>query len=141
MAMGIGALHHLDHILRADHSGWPFTATVTPLTWSFLAYPVLAFAWRARRSPALLRGASVALLAGFTLAAHMLIETPIDQFTMWARNYSTDPRAAGVENLLAVESPILGISAAALSMALNLLLVAIAAAFLAAGARQRRVEA
>jgi len=34
-------LHHVDHVLRADNSGWPFTPDVTPFTISLLVYPIL----------------------------------------------------------------------------------------------------
>ena len=47
---GLGVLHHIDHILRFDHSGWPFRDIVTPFTYSLLVYPLLAvaFFWRSR---------------------------------------------------------------------------------------------
>src|SRR5438045_1454539 len=38
----IGLLHHTDHVLRYDHSGWPFRPEVTPFTFSLLVYPVIA---------------------------------------------------------------------------------------------------
>jgi hypothetical protein len=44
MLLGVVAfafLHHLDHVLRADNSGWPFTPDVTPFTISLLVYPIL----------------------------------------------------------------------------------------------------
>ncbi|VXC84113.1 hypothetical protein [Sphingomonas sp. AX6] len=40
----LGILHHIDHVLRVDHSGWPFRDVVTPFTFSLLAYPILLFA-------------------------------------------------------------------------------------------------
>ena len=45
---GLGILHHLDHVLRFDHSGWPFRDIVTPFSCSLLVYPLLgiAFFWR-----------------------------------------------------------------------------------------------
>jgi hypothetical protein len=45
---GLGVLHHIDHVLRFDHSGWPFREIVTPFTYSLLVYPLLAvaFFWR-----------------------------------------------------------------------------------------------
>jgi hypothetical protein len=35
----IGLIHHTDHVLRVDHSGWPFRADLNPFTFSLLAYP------------------------------------------------------------------------------------------------------
>ncbi|HEX2742046.1 MAG TPA: hypothetical protein VHM69_16515, partial [Rubrobacter sp.] len=29
-------LHHTDHVIRGNHSGWPFQAEVTPFTFSLL---------------------------------------------------------------------------------------------------------
>src|SRR3712207_9360951 len=36
-----GILHHLDHIVRGNHSGWPFQEAVTPFTFSLLIYALL----------------------------------------------------------------------------------------------------
>ena len=45
-----GLLHHLDHIIRGNHSGWPVQETVTPFTFSLLIYalilPGLYATWR-----------------------------------------------------------------------------------------------
>ncbi|MGA7622005.1 MAG: hypothetical protein WB630_02945 [Candidatus Acidiferrales bacterium] len=30
----LGICHHIDHVLRYDHSGWPFRPEVTPFTYS-----------------------------------------------------------------------------------------------------------
>ena len=43
-AIIIGLVHHTDHVLRVDHSGWPFRPDVNPFTFSLLAYPILLFA-------------------------------------------------------------------------------------------------
>jgi len=43
MLLGVVALaflHHIDHVLRADNSGWPFTPDLTPFTISLLVYPI-----------------------------------------------------------------------------------------------------
>jgi len=32
----VGILHHADHVLRVDHSGWPFTENVNTFTYSLL---------------------------------------------------------------------------------------------------------
>jgi hypothetical protein len=36
-----GILHHLDHIVRGNHSGWPFQEEVSPFTFSLLIYALL----------------------------------------------------------------------------------------------------
>ena len=38
-----GSLHHVDHLVRGNHVGWPAVAEVNPFTYSLLAYPLLAF--------------------------------------------------------------------------------------------------
>ena len=47
-----GIFHHLDHVVRGNHSGWPFQEAVTPFTFSLLIYalllPGLYFTWRGR---------------------------------------------------------------------------------------------
>ena len=47
-----GILHHLDHVVRGSHSGWPFQDAVTPFTFSLLIYalllPGLYLTWRGR---------------------------------------------------------------------------------------------
>lgn len=37
---GIG--HHVDHIIRGNHVGWPLTPEVTPFTYSLGFYPFIA---------------------------------------------------------------------------------------------------
>src|SRR4028119_2340946 len=34
-------LHHTDHVVRGNHSGWPFQEAVTPFTFSLLIYALL----------------------------------------------------------------------------------------------------
>jgi hypothetical protein len=36
-----GLLHHADHVIRGNHSGWPFQAEVTPFTFSLLIYTLI----------------------------------------------------------------------------------------------------
>ncbi len=33
--------HHVDHVLRGDHLGWPLTEPVTPFTYSIAVYPLI----------------------------------------------------------------------------------------------------
>jgi len=47
-----GIFHHVDHVVRGNHSGWPFQEAVTPFTFSMLIYalllPRLYLTWRGR---------------------------------------------------------------------------------------------
>ncbi len=124
VTIAVGLLHHADHVLRVDHSGWPFRADVNPFTFSLLAYPILLFALFGRRAAPWLRFAAVAFVTIATLAAHTLIETPRMQYAMWALNHSIDPQEAHVQNALHIASPEMGVTAMALSMTLNVLVVA-----------------
>jgi hypothetical protein len=36
-----GILHHVDHVIRGNHSGWPFQEAVTLLTFSLLIYALI----------------------------------------------------------------------------------------------------
>jgi hypothetical protein len=38
----LGAAHHVDHVVRGTHVGWPITPEVTPFTYSLAIYPLLA---------------------------------------------------------------------------------------------------
>jgi hypothetical protein len=38
----LGAAHHIDHIVRGNHVGWPLTPHVNPFTYSLAIYPLLA---------------------------------------------------------------------------------------------------
>lgn len=33
--------HHLDHVVRGNHVGWPLTAHATPFTYSLVVYPLI----------------------------------------------------------------------------------------------------
>ena len=36
-----GIMHHVDHVVRGNHSGWPFERAITPFTFSLLIYALL----------------------------------------------------------------------------------------------------
>lgn len=40
-AVAFSVLHHVDHVVRGSHSGWPFGAEVTPFTYSLLIYALI----------------------------------------------------------------------------------------------------
>jgi hypothetical protein len=54
-----GILHHADHVVRGNHSGWPFQEEVTPFTFSLLIYALVL--------PALYLTAKGRLMAGYWL--------------------------------------------------------------------------
>ncbi|WP_233710638.1 hypothetical protein [Natronococcus pandeyae] len=42
LATGFGAGHHLDHVIRGNHVGWPLIPEVTPFTYTLAIYPLIA---------------------------------------------------------------------------------------------------
>src|SRR3712207_6789914 len=54
-----GFFHHVDHVVRGNHSGWPFQEAVTPFTFSLLIYALLL--------PGLYLTARGRLMAGYWL--------------------------------------------------------------------------
>jgi hypothetical protein len=124
LSSGLGVLHHIDHVLRFDHSGWPFRDIVTPFTYSLLVYPLLAVAFFWRRG-GWSRFAIVLLIFLLTQSAHIFLETPDQQYCVWAYNAScTIGNAAGMPNLLGLRSPLIGVAAVLLSCALSGILIA-----------------
>lgn len=141
VAFVFGLMHHTDHVLRVDHSGWPFRPDLSPFTFSLLAYPIILFAIL---GPARLFWVGwFALLVGtvFTIWAHTAIETPGMQYSMWAHNHSLEPQQPDTQNLLGIQSSFLAILAVGVSMILNLLLVAAVLSMLWDGLRRRRQAA
>jgi hypothetical protein len=126
-AIPLGLLHHADHVGRADHSSWPFRPELGPFTFTLLIYPVLVLVLLAPRGH-WVRVLGLGLVSLFTLLAHTLIEPPQQIYGTWANNlstpaplYSLDPEHT--HNLFDVESPLLGILATVLSIALTALLL------------------
>lgn len=37
----LGLAHHLDHVIRGNHVGWPITPDVNPFTYSLAIYPLV----------------------------------------------------------------------------------------------------
>lgn len=115
---GLALLHHVDHVLRGDNSGWPFTPEVTPFTASLLIYPIFVADFALLRARPRLRAGIASLLFVALLAVHTFIETPAMQYGTWATGRSSVPGAVGDPNLLGIASPALG----ALSVAVSALL-------------------
>jgi hypothetical protein len=123
LAAGLGLLHHADHVLRYDHSGWPFRPEVSPFTFSLIAYPIIALILALRAYPR----ARIALTAVTYLvvqATHLLVEPPSHQYGTWARGYGITPSGATPSNLLELASPTLGVLSVALAVALSLAVLA-----------------
>lgn len=116
----IGLLHHADHVLRYNHSGWPFRPEVGVFTYTLAVYPVIAVVLLARGWPRLRIGLS-ALLAFLPTLSHIFVETPADQFRTWAR----EPHV----NLLGVSSPGLGLISVIITVLLSLFAFAVLIAF------------
>lgn len=120
----LALLHHVDHVLRADNSGWPFTPDVTPFTISLVVYPVFVadFLWL-RDRPWLRVGLIVVLFVAVQVA-HLVFEPPADQYGTWATGVSAVPHATGRPNLLGVAAPALGVASVAVSTLLSLAVLA-----------------
>lgn len=77
----LGLAHHVDHIIRGNHVGWPLIPEVNGFTFSWLIYPAIAVGvWLTRRGTvgygywAVLFGLGTV----FVGAVHVLIERPPD---------------------------------------------------------------
>lgn len=111
--LGLGAAHHIDHVLRANHSGFPFTSRVTTFTGTLAIYPLVAGGYALDAGPNYWILFDSLAFAGLGIA-HTLIEPPADQYTPWVNG----------TNLLGTRSPALGRAAQAVSVSLQLALSA-----------------
>jgi hypothetical protein len=139
MLLGVVALaflHHLDHVLRADNSGWPFTPDITPFTISLVVYPIFALDFLLLRDRPWIRVGLVAILFVALQVTHAIVEPPADQYGTWANGTSAVPHALGQPNLLDVASPVLG----ALSVTVSSLLSVAVLAALVLLAREARAN-
>jgi hypothetical protein len=139
MLLGVVALaflHHIDHVLRADNSGWPFTPDVTPFTISLLVYPIFVLDFLLLRRRPWIRVGLVAILFVALQVTHAIVEPPADQYGTWANRISSVPHALGQPNLLDIASPVLG----ALSVAVSSLLSVAVLAALVLLAREARAN-
>ena len=105
-----GVLHHIDHVLRVNHSGWPFIADVNTFTYSLIVYPLIAVLLLARERKRL-RATLAFLLFLFPTLSHVFIETPAMQYRTW----SSQPNV----NMLAKSSPALGVTAVLITILLS----------------------
>ena len=84
--------HHVDHIIRGNHVGWPMTANVTPFTYSFGFYPFIALGlyllMRGRTVPlfwSILTGAGF-LFVGLAHFGPFAVEPPRDILSPYSSN-------------------------------------------------------
>ena len=137
VATTVAIVHHVDHVLRVDHSGWPFLPEVTPFTFSLVIYPIFLSVFISRSKP-WYRVTGTAFLFLFSVFAHAALETPRDQYRTWA--YGSDfPGHVGQHNLLGQDSQFLGVCAVIVTILLSLTLLAALLAFLSE-ARKRTAK-
>jgi hypothetical protein len=142
MLLGVVALalvHHVDHVLRADNSGWPFTSDVTPFTISLLVYPIFVLDFLLLRDRPRVRVGLVAVLFIALQVTHAVVEPPAAQYGTWANGTSAVPHAVGRPNLLDTASPVLGALSVAVSSLLSLAVLA-ALVLLAREARANQLQ-
>ena len=142
MLVGVVALaflHHIDHVLRADNSGWPFASDVTPFTISLLVYPIFVLDFLLLRDRPWVRVGLVAVLFVALQVTHAIVEPPADQYGTWANRISSVPHALGQPNLLDTASPVLGALSVAVSSLLSLAVLA-ALVLLAREARTNQLQ-
>lgn len=118
LLLALGILHHIDHVLRYDHSGWPFRPEVTPFTFSLLVYPAIISLFLIRNK--MYRVLVSVILVMLLIGAHVFLETPGEQFNTWATNFSNAPNAIGHPNLLNISSIIMGLLSVTIAMILNI---------------------
>jgi hypothetical protein len=91
-----GFVHHVDHVVRGNHSGWPFEEVVTPFTFSLLIYalllPGIYMTWRGR------------LMAGYWLFTAVVLLALVISV-----HFVGEDREAPIRDIYAVyESPVVG---------------------------------
>ena len=90
-------VHHLDHVVRGNHSGWPFEPAVTPFTFSLLIYALLV--------PGLYLTAKGRLIAGYWLFTAVLGLTLL----IWVHFVPTRDYEAPIRDIYGVyDSPVWG---------------------------------
>ena len=113
-----GILHHVDHVVRGNHSGWPFQEPVTPFTFSLLIYALLL--------PGLYLTAKGRLMAGYWLFTAVVGLALV----VWVHFVPARDYEAPIEDIYAVYgSPLAGVFALVVlvGLAANLAILAIAA--------------
>ncbi len=113
-----GIMHHVDHVVRGNHSGWPFQQVVTPFTFSLLIYALLL--------PGLYLTAKGGLMARYWLFTAVVGLSLV----VWVHFIPTGDYEAPIEDIYAVYgSPLVGLFALVVLVGLvvSLAMLAIAA--------------
>ena len=93
-------MHHTDHVVRGNHSGWPFEEAVTPFTFSLLIYALLL--------PGLYLTTKGRLMAGYWLFTAVVGLALV----VWVHFVPTGDYEAPIEDIYAVYgSPLAGLFA------------------------------
>ena len=93
-------MHHTDHVVRGNHSGWPFEEAVTPFTISLLIYALLL--------PGLYLTAKGRLMARYWLFTAVVGLALV----VWVHFVPTEDYEAPIEDIYAVYgSPLAGLFA------------------------------
>lgn len=113
-----GIMHHVDHVVRGNHSGWPFEQAITPFTFSLLIYALLL--------PGLYLTARGRLMARYWLFTSVVGLALV----IWVHFIPTGDYEAPIEDIYAVYgSPLAGLFAlvALAGLVASLTMLAIAA--------------
>ena len=117
----LSLLHHIDHILRIDHSGFPFLSRVSPFTYSLFVYPIFLVIALFRKQP-WYRVIGTLMLFLFATIAHIFFEPMKDKFHTWA--YGSNLKYhIGEQNMLGYNSKFLGVCSIVLAILLSLSLL------------------
>jgi hypothetical protein len=117
----VSMLHHIDHILRIDHSGFPFLPRVSPFTYSLFVYPIFLIIALSRNKP-WYRVIGTSVLFLFATISHIFFEPMKDKFHTWA--YGSNLKYhIGEQNMLGYNSKLLGVCSIALAILLSLSLL------------------
>ncbi len=124
-ATAFGILHHVDHVVRGNHSGWPFQEAVTPFTFSLLIYALLL--------PGIYLNARGRVVAGYWLFVAL-----VGLALVFSVHFVGEGREAPISDIYQVYgSPAAGLLALAILAGLIISLAALAVtAFRALRARQ-----
>jgi hypothetical protein len=100
-AVSIAAIHLTDHVVRNNHSGWPFTNKVTPATAAYLGIPAIVGAGLYFDGPGYWVVADSLLFAAAALT-HTLVEPPHDIHEPWQNGSNLAEHHSGATGKVAV---------------------------------------
>lgn len=100
VTLGFGVLHHTDHVVRGNHSGFPFTSHVTAFTPTLLVYPLVLGGMALDAGPLYWTIFDASALVG-VMAIHATLEPLPDIYDPWADG----------TNRTGVRSPAMGVVA------------------------------